>query len=261
MQEVPCNICGERRELDEIFADAAANVRVVRCRSCGLIFVNPTMTTARHLNFYNRAYLDDIPTDTNGNYTDIPPEKIAHWEKRAKGHIDYFSGFCDKLKTGGMIHVLEVGCGYAAHLEEVHRRCPGATLAAVEPNKRMHNIIRKRLPGTHILGRTLETLSGVRMLFDRIIAVDVLERTVNPAYNCRRIHTMLAKDGLCLIITHNNMASRQGHVYDLSHLYYFTEATLHALLTRNRLEIVSLEERDEFGRPGDDRVYAVVKKK
>ena len=91
-------------------------------------------------------------------------------------------------------------------------------------------------------------------------AVDVLQRTVDPSYTCKRIHTMLAPDGVCLIVTHN-LAGRQGHVYGLSRLYYFTEGTLHALLAKCRLDTIRLDVRGEYGLAGDDCVYAIVKKK
>ncbi|HUW56535.1 MAG TPA: class I SAM-dependent methyltransferase, partial [Planctomycetota bacterium] len=198
MQTVPCNICGEKRDFEEAYVDRPANLRVVRCRGCGLVFVNPTFTSREHMEYYNTLYWD-FPTDARGSYRDIPAERIERWEKRAKAQIDYLATFCQHmLKPDGKPHVMEVGCGYAAHLAEVKRRCPDAKLTAVEPNRRLYDIIRKRLPDVQLLGKTLEPLSGVRMLFDCIIAVDVLQRTVDPSYTCRRIHAMLAPDGICL---------------------------------------------------------------
>jgi len=259
VQTIACNICGEKRDFEEVYVDRPGNLRVVRCRGCGLVFVNPTFTPREHLEYYNTLYWD-FPTDAAGSYREIPPERIQRWEKRARAHIDYFATFCDPIKHGSRLHGLEVGCGYAAHLAEVKRRCPEARLAAVEPNRRLYNVIRERLPDVQILGNTLERLSGVRMLFDCIIAVDVLQRTIDPTYTCRRMHTMLAPDGLCLIIV-NNLAGRQGHVYGLSRLHYFTEGTLHPLLTKCHLDIVRLDVRGEFGLAGDDCIYAIVKKK
>jgi len=260
MRLVSCNVCGEKRELDQVYVDAPTNLRVVRCRGCGLVFVNPTFTPNEHLQYYNSVYWNDMPTDASGSYTHIPADRIERWEKRAKAHIDYLCTFCEHVKSGGAIHVLEVGCGYGAHLEEIHRRFPDVKLMAVEPNRRIYKSIKERLPDVQILGKTLETLSGVHMLFDCIIAVDVIERTVDPTSTCRRIHTMLADQGVFFLITHN-LAGRQGHVYDLSHLHYFTEGTLHALLTNCHLSVVRVDIRGEFGGSGDDRIYAIVKKK
>jgi cyclopropane fatty-acyl-phospholipid synthase-like methyltransferase len=260
MRAVSCNLCGEKREFDPVFADPSANLRVVRCRGCGLVFVNPTFTPQEHFQYYNSVYWNDMPTDSSGSYTNIPVDRVERWQKRAKAHIDYLCTFCEHVKTSTAMHVLEIGCGYGAHLDEVHRRFPQARLMAVEPNLRMHKSLRQRLPDVQILGKTLETLSGSHMLFDCIIAVDVLERTVDPTSTCRRIYAMLANAGVCLLITHN-LAGRQGHVYDLSHLYYFTEGTLHTLLTNCHLSIVRLDIRGEFGGGGDDRIYTIVKKK
>lgn len=260
VRTIVCNVCGEKRDFVEVYTDRPANLRVVRCLGCGLVFVNPTFTPREHLEYYNTLHWNEFATDAYGNYADIPAERIARWQKRARANIDYLATFSEKIKACAPLHVLEAGCGYAAHLEEVRRRCPEARLAAVEPNRRMYDLIRKRLPDVQILGKTLESLSGVRMLFDGIIAVDVIERTVDPTYACRRIHAMLANDGLCLIITHNS-AGRQGHVYDLSRLYYFTEGTLHSLLTRCRLDIVRLDIRGAYGLAGDERICAIVKKK
>ena len=259
MRTIPCNICGERRDFEEVYVDRPANLRVVRCRGCGLVFVNPTFTPREHLEYYNTLYWD-FPADAAGSYREIPPDRIERWERRAKAHINYFATFCEPIKCGAKVQVMEVGCGYAAHLAEMKQRCPEARLAAVEPNGRLYKAIRGRLDDAQILGKTLERLSGVRMLFDCIIAVDVIQRTVDPTYTCRRIHAMLAPSGMCLIIVHN-LAGRQGHVYGLSRLHYFTEGTLHALLSKCRLDIIRLDIRGEFGLAGDDCIYTIVKKK
>ena len=260
MHKIPCNVCGEKREFDEIHKDRASGLRVVRCRGCGLIFVNPTFTPHEHLEYYSSIHWSEFPTAGTGSYSFIPPEQVEHWEKRAKAHIDYLATFYAPVKEGRRIHVLEVGCGYAAHLEELKRRCPEASLAAVEPNRRIYAIIRKRMPKTQILGKTIETLGGGRMLFDCIIAVDVLERTVDPTTALRRIHTMLGHDGRCLIVTHN-AAGRSGSVYDLSQLYYFTEGTLAPLFRKCRLDLVRQDIRGETGLAGDDRIYNILSKK
>jgi len=259
MRKISCNLCGEKREFDQVHKDRSLDLCVVRCRGCGLTFVNPTFTPQEHLKYYNEIYWSDIPTSGTGSYSFIPPDRVELWEKRAKAHIDYFSTFCKGIEEGAKLSVLEVGCGYAAHLEEVKHRCPECLLAAVEPNRRMYNVIKKRLPKVQLLGRTLEALGG-RMLFNYIIAVDVIERTVDPTSALRRLHTMLAHDGMCLIITHNG-ASRAGTVYDLSHLYYFTEATLSRLLRKCHLDVVRMDTRGEISAGGDERIYTIVKKK
>jgi len=260
MRPVSCNVCGEKREFAPVYADPAANLRVVRCRGCGLVFVNPTFTPNEHLQYYNTTYWNDIPTDSSGSYTQIPADRIARWEKRAKAHIDYLCTFCDHVKTDKAAHVLEVGCGYGAALEEIHRRSPQTKLMAVEPNQRLYKLIRQRLPDVQIVGKTLETLSGSHMLFNCILAVDVLEHTVDPTSTARRIYAMLAPEGVCLLITHN-LAGRQGHFYDLAHLYHFSEGSLHALLTNCHLSAARLDIRGEYGGTGDDRIYAILKKK
>jgi SAM-dependent methyltransferase len=257
---IPCNVCGERRDFVEAFVDRPANLRVVRCRGCGLVFVNPTFTLQEHHAYYATRYWNDIPTDGRGNYTVFPPEKVERWKRRALAHLDYLSTFCDHLKGQPKLNVLEVGCGYGAHLEEVRRRCPEAKLAAVEPNTRVYASIRSRMPEVQILGKSLETLSGARMLFDCVITASVLEHATDPSSALKRIHAMLAPNAMCLIVTHNQ-GGHLSHVYDLDHLYYFTEGTLHTLLTGSHLDVVRLDVRGEYGVAGDDCIYAIVRKK
>lgn len=259
MRRIPCNLCGERREFDEVHTDRSQDLRVVHCRGCGLIFVNPTFTPQEHLKYYNETHWSQFPASVAGSYSSFPPEQVERWEKRAKAHLDYFCQHCEKIKKCNAKDVLEVGCGYAAHLEEMKRRCPEVTLAAVEPNRRFYSTIRRRLPGVRILGRTIETIAGGRMLFDCIIAVDVIERTVDPTATLRRIYTMLHPQGLCLLIT-MNAAGRSGVVYDLAHLCYFTEGTLSRLVGKCHLGIVRVDVRGEMSAAGDERIYAVLKK-
>ena len=260
MRTVPCNVCGEARELEEVFVQKAENLRVVRCRSCGLVFVNPTFTPPEHLAWYGTRYWNDIPNDGHGNYVNIPADKIERWTRRGKGQIDYLAMFCEAMKTKPVLHLLEVGCGYGAHLEEVHRRCPAAKLYAIEPNTRLYASLRQRMPELQILGKTLETLSGVRMMFDCIILSSVLEHSSDPSTLLKRVYTLLQPTGLCLIVTHN-AAGRMSHVYDLNHLCYFSEGSLQQLLGNCHLQSVRVDLRDEFGQPGSDCLYLVVRKR
>ena len=260
MRKISCNLCGETREFDEVHKDRSQDLRVVHCRGCGLIFANPTFTPQEHLKYYDETYWSELPTSAAGSYASFPPERVERWEKRARAHIAYFCQHCQNIKECNANHVLEVGCGYAAHLEEVKRRCPDCSLAAVEPNRRFYNSIRKRMSDVRILGRTLETIGGGRMLFDCIVAVDVIERTIDPTTALRRIYTMLHPQGLCLLIT-LNAGGRSGVVYDLAHLYYFTEGTLARLFGKCHLAPVRMDVRGEMSAAGDERIYAILKKK
>jgi hypothetical protein len=260
MPRITCNLCGETRDFEQVYSSREEARQVVRCRGCGLVFFTPMLTLREFLDYSSTRHLSSIPTDAQGNYADIPAELTERWQKQAKANIDYLATFCEPVKSGGKPHVIQVGCGYGANLEEVHRRCPQATLSAVEPNPRFHKLLRQRLPDVHVFGKTLEALSGIRMLFDCIICAQFLERSFDPTYLCRRLHALLAPTGSCLIVT-QNMVGTHGHVYDLSRLYYFTEGTLHALLTKCHLDVVRLDIRGEFGLAGDDLIYAVARKK
>ena len=259
MRTVPCNVCGEQRDFEEVFARKADNLRVARCRGCGLIFVNPTFTLQEHLTWYNTRYWDELPTDARGNYTSFPPDQVAQWERRAKGQIEYFATFCEPMKKKPDLHVLEIGCGYGAHLSEVRHRCPQAKLYAVEPNARLYPSLRARMPDLQMLGKTLETLSGVRMMFDGIILASVLEHAVDPTTLMKRAYTLLQPAGMALIVAHN-AAGRMGHVYDLNHLFYFTEGTLQALLRNCHLNIVRVDQCNELGQTGTDFLFAIARK-
>ena len=106
----------------------------------------------------------------------------------------------------------------------------------------------------------LETLGGVRMMFDVIIISAVLGTATDPATTLKRAYTLLQPTGLCLLVTHN-AAGRTGHVYDFNHLFYFTEGTLHQLCDAAHLGVVRTDLRDEFGQPGSDCIYAVLRKR
>jgi 2-polyprenyl-3-methyl-5-hydroxy-6-metoxy-1,4-benzoquinol methylase len=98
------------------------------------------------------------------------------------------------------------------------------------------------------------------MLFECILAVDVLERTPDPNTCLRRIHTMLHPDGHGLLIVHN-AASRSGVMYDLSHLTYFTEGTLSRMLAKCHLRADRMDLRGETSSAGDERICCIIRKK
>jgi SAM-dependent methyltransferase len=195
--------------------------RVVRCRRCGLAYVDPRPTPAGIRRYY-------------------PPDYAPHRaEPYSRAEALYYRLF-RRLPLPPGSRVLDVGCGGGKYLRFLLER--GYRVAGVEVDARLAAALRGELRVEILPGSLVEALIPAGS-FDAVTFWWVLEHTHDPLATLRAAHRALRPGGT-LVVSVQNFASLGRllfgacwHHLDLpGHLYHFEPATLRRLLRRAGFE-------------------------
>lgn len=234
LREVPCLFCGGR---DEQLRFEAAPFRVVECRKCGLVYVNPRLSPERIHEMYQEEYWSSDRAKDFG-YTAYLSEAELYLRTYAMRSqvIDSF-----RPEPGS---VLDVGCAAGFFLKVMAEK--GWTTTGIEISSKMVAYAQQAL-GLQDMRRgdllSIDFADDVR--FDVVTLWDVIEHLERPDLHLKRAASLLADDGLLVLETQNVasrfarlMGSRWQHYKHEEHLYHFSPATLHRLLADAGLRVL-----------------------
>jgi len=219
---VVCNLCGVDDSLPFFIENGC---HVVRCKRCGLVYVNPRPVRTSETQHYESTheYLDYIQ-----NYV---THKDAHLlkAKRMLKEIEGINNIKGKL--------LEIGCAAGFFLKVAHDS--GWDVQGLEPiesNARYaidtFSLDVKSIP--------IEKAEFPVKCFDIVVAFDVLSHLKNPTEFFLKVKKMLKDEGLFVFktgnkgaITTKKKAAILGEVWlTPDHLYHFSEHTLSVLIEK-----------------------------
>ncbi len=241
LEHVPCNLCGTddyeiiyparyhearpeaimetfRSSGDEILVD-----QLVRCRQCGLQYLTPRLSSEVIIDGYSQG-ADEAFISQNAARERTFARSLENIEKLkpAKGRL------------------LDIGTAGGAFLGVAS--CRGWEVLGCEPNRWMAEWGSDHY-GIDIKAGTISDLSLPDAEFDVVTLWDVLEHTPDPMavlQECRRI----LKPGGLLVVNYPDIQSLVARlmgrkwVFLLSvHLYYFTPATLRAMLEKTGFRV------------------------
>jgi SAM-dependent methyltransferase len=164
-----------------------------RCSSCNFAFIaNPRLD---YEVLYNDDYYRGRGADPLVDYVDEIEHRdttIRRYEWR--GIYRLVSGL---VPTGPAIHWLDYGCGVGGLVE--FARSQGVEHAVgFEQGWSVNRLLERGIP--HLSAEELEQSSGS---FDVVTAIEVLEHTVDPVGELRRIRKLLRPGGLLFLTTGN----------------------------------------------------------
>lgn len=202
--------------------------KIVQCKNCNLLFVNPQNSPQETAKIYKEQYFQN--RIILGSELDKENKKSIKSFK-LKSCKMYLEDISKRVKRG---KILDVGCGEGYFLEAA--KSDGWIPYGVEISEFAANMARESL-GADISCGLLRDVSYPDNMFDLITMLDVVEHFHNPLEEMKEIHRILKPGGMCFLLTPDVespgarlMRSRWFELKPPEHLFYFSQNTLRQLL-------------------------------
>ena len=223
-----CPTCGSTDESLELEKD---HMRIVRCKACDLVYVNPTFDEAHYKEVYASQAYQDIVRDLG----------ITSHEYRAGRFGTERVGLMAehlRMPNGSTPRYLDVGCSTGFVVEAA--RDKGWDAIGIDLNPSAIEYGRTR--GLDLRTVALEDAGFAPASFDAVSLFDVLEHLLDPRRTLRACADLLAPDGILFLYVPNfDSASRllmgaNAHfIWPTHHLNYYTPTTIRDLMLRHGL--------------------------
>ncbi len=205
----------------------------VRCRSCGLVYMNPQLAQTDIARYYPEHY--------GPHAAKSKPKRLTRRMMRKElGRRPFVKEMCRRLCPDARL--LDVGCGSGAFLHLVKSAC-GCEVRGVDASENAAQTARDA-HGIHVFAGTLADARLPEGYFDVATAWWVLEHVPDPAQTLGQMNRVL-KRGACCIIGIPNFSSFNASVfreywYHLDcprHLFIYTPETIKRLLEQNGFRV------------------------
>ncbi len=222
MEFIRCNLCGKD---DGEHLATQRGFRIVRCRRCGLVYVNPRPATEDLISLYADYHTRDGKNEVS-------------WE-RLMGRVFRESAdlLCATRNGSRPGRLLDVGCGYGGFVARMQER--GWQAEGMDPSPVVVAAAVKK--GRRVRRGTLEVVRGEDGSYDAVTLFYVLEHLPDPKGALMKVWKLLAPGGTLLLrVPHTTplvrLLSPLGlgkALYDPPfHLYDFSPTALGEMLRR-----------------------------
>ena len=247
LYSVRCNLCGADDYINlparNIRGDVHDEVRVVVCKRCGLMYLNPRWTDTQYWEFYKKEYRDSV-----GISSDLHDmwKLLRAMQLRGSRCLSFCRDF-----VGPSERVLEVGCSNGGILR-AFQLAGYSNLVGVEPNISESQFAREML-GFQIDTGTLEDTDYEPASFDLILIVGSIDHFQDPLKYLQLLHRLGSPRSYLFVDSYNTLqCMRNGRFFPkVDHCYYFTSGTLYSLLAKAGWEVVKFERKSQFVHPLD----------
>ena len=202
---------------------------IVRCETCGLVYVYPV----EHM---ERFYTDDAPASEPGSASRVEEERHLwrylseeEWKRRnLAGVLDEIETLCPRGR------LLDLGCYCGLLLDLAQKR--GWDVVGVEPEEVARRHAVERL-GLNVLGGTLDQAAFQPDSFDAVVSLQVFEHLLDPKRTLHQITRVLKPGGLLAVEVPSidnlsfRLLGRWHRHFARHHLTFFNAHTLTRLLT------------------------------
>jgi SAM-dependent methyltransferase len=259
METIPCVLCGQDgadvvrtagdrlrtagRRSDEPAQDRPreqpslpAVFTLVRCRGCGLVYLDPRPTAAEIGDYYP----DDYHTARGAG--GLAQRLEDGWRRRQFGEVDRWLA---RLRPGRG-RLLDVGCGSGELLEAL--RDDGWRVSGVEPSSRSAEIARTQR-GLDVQTASFDDADLPASSYDAVVLAAVLEHLPDPLAALVHARRLLAPGGLVAVLFLPRYDAPQARLFgprwiglDLPrHLYQFETPTFAAAVRKTGLRVIATE--------------------
>lgn len=226
LERVACPLCGGREDETVLHKDGFA---IVRCRACGLRYVNPRLAVGDLEELYTGQVISPAAYYVRTEQTD---------ERSFAARV----ALIERWRKPGRL--LDLGCGPGTF--SIAARARGWTTVGLDINAQSV---------AHCRARGLEVIAGVfphpaleGQTFDVVAMNDFLEHLTDPAAALRTVRSLLAPGGVLFISTPDvgsAMArltrSRWLHLKPNEHIVYFDRQTITRLLEQTGFRVTHVQ--------------------
>ncbi len=234
---VCCDLCGANDTVlvahgRDRLRDRPEAFRAVKCRRCGLIYLDPRPDPETLPSYYDESYETFTQFDDSGLVGLVRRSLLA----RQARLITAFSG--------GPGRLLEVGCGTGDLLLALESE--GWQAVGIEPSRSASDKARARCRAEIVTGQ-FDAFRGKDDSFDAVVLKHVLEHLPSPMAALRRCAALLRPGGCLFVWTPNadsfeaRLLGTYWHGYDMPrHLYDFTPDTIARYAQENSLDLLNI---------------------
>jgi 2-polyprenyl-3-methyl-5-hydroxy-6-metoxy-1,4-benzoquinol methylase len=237
-----CNLCGSDDpaplfEAKDRLHGSEEPFTYVRCKRCGLVYMNPQIARDEIAAFYPATY---------NPFQSQPKRQLSdeHKLRRAARRRPFGTFICKKLNRQSRL--LDVGCGSGGFLHEMRilTGCQtfGLDISQLAAKAAIENY------GLDIHVGTILAAPFPEKYFDVITAWEYLEHVDDPSGVLSKMSSLLKNDGSCVISTPNfdsfNRRLFKDRWYALDcprHLYLYSPTTIGGLLRKNGLSVQKIK--------------------
>lgn len=222
--------------------------RIVKCRKCGLVYVNPRLRENKLHEIYNKEYYSNpafrgVKKQLYGYDRYLEDEfYIKETFKGRLRNIDRFS------KKGSL---LDVGCALGFFLEIAKE--DGWKAKGLELSGHAYAYAKNKL-GLDVLNKTIGNSNLKSSSFDAVTMFDVIEHLPDPKATLKEISRILKPGGVLAVTTPNigSLAARllwkrwEEVKRVREHIYFFSGFTLARLLEDLNFKILKKESAGRY---------------
>jgi SAM-dependent methyltransferase len=221
-EEVPCVICGIRDE-EFLFKTPES---IVKCRRCGLVYVNPRLDMESLAKVYSKDYFVSDADDPGVNY-----KAYANYINDEKVILRSMNRRMKKVEkyAPGKGRVLDVGCAAAFSLLAAQQR--GWEAEGIEYSDFCVDYARSRGLKVHQGG--LDGFQAQPESFDAITMWDYLEHSCNPLEELKTCNRLLKDKGVVVLSIPNVdswsyllLKEKWIGFKNVEHFYFYSRKTL-----------------------------------
>lgn len=232
----------------ELLADIRRIKRtIVKCKTCGLVFVDPMNPSFLTLDFEDTQRREDkynamrrVAEDTGKHDEDI----ITQEAQIRTLHFNSRKSIIDRYMSRGKL--LDVGCGRGFFLSNF--KDSGMDYFGVEPRARISAEARQRVGKDRVFRGTLKEARFPHSHFDAVTMINLIEHLPCPREALQEVNRIMNNGAILLVETPNvgsflpRVLSTRWHAFvEPEHHYFFSTKTLTAMLENAGFTVVGVD--------------------
>ncbi len=234
---VKCDLCGAdnyqlvAQSYDYEFWTTRKSFNVARCKKCNHVYLNPRPISSEIEKIYPEEYTAHQFTKSKKLAV-----RVRRWRERKKIVKAYFPYICSKKAN-----ILDFGCGDGSLIREMLKLAPRDwRVVGMDIDQKAVNIAKANNLPVYNLKEYNELLKKEKLLFDLVIANQVIEHVESPKKMVRDIHRYLRPKGTIILETPNFdclgrkiFADAWDEYHIPRHWHLFRPTTIKKLLREN----------------------------